>query len=182
VVKRRGRQPAIDWSSFDSIKIGIWCEARQNELRKNAGRLPLWTLRHERALRPLHEKRGMLGKKQKHLAETRAAIYARWKAGEIDEAAANDALRKLRPAIDKTYADLKKLMLRYSRVSKKIVRGRGKKPHSRLIPGKVVRPWGLEAKILAEASAHFSKEWSRPISKRTVREAWDDLRSILKKS
>jgi hypothetical protein len=158
----------------------MWCEARRTERLEAEKRPPLWVNIHERALEPLHAERRKIGERQRKLIEARLAIRERWVAGELDETAANAELAQLRPAIDKTYSDLRKLEQRYVRTTERVLRGRGKKPHSRVISLAPRRPWGLEKEILEEAAAHFSREWSRKISERAVRSAWDDLRSILR--
>jgi hypothetical protein len=174
-----GRRPVIDWQSLEPLSIANWCEGRRKQLIDEAKRLPLWAVKHSRALESLHEKRMEIGRRQLDLEAARQAIRERWVAGQLDEIAANAALAQLRPAINKTYADFKKLRQQYRRTTEKILRGRGKERHRPTISFGPKRPWGMENQILTEASAHFSREWCRPISERTVRSAWDDLRSIL---
>lgn len=174
-----GRRPVINWDSWEPLTIASWCEARRAELLEAEKRLPLWAIKHARALAPLNEKRRKIGQRQQALIAARQAIRERWVSGEIDESTANADLVQLRPAINKTYADFEKLRQQYVRTSERILRGRGQAPHSRIISFPPKRPWGMEKQILAEASAHFSREWSRTISERAIRSAWDDLRGIL---
>ena len=177
-----GRPPVIDWQSWEPLEIGAWCEARRAALLEAAKRLPLWAAKLDRTLKPLNDKRRKLIQRREGQNSARSAINAKLALGEIDKATAAEELAQLLQAIEGTNADLEKLRQRYIRTTEKALRGRGRQRHSRIISLAPRRPWRMEDEILIAAAAHFSKEWSRRITKRAVRSAWDDLRSILKEA
>jgi hypothetical protein len=176
------RPETIRWDTAEPYLIGFCCEARKEELiakAREGRRLPIWALAHRRALEPLHKKRKEIGARQASFVARREEIRQMWADGKITEQMANRKWAALHPAIKKTFADAAKLKERFEEKSEKIVRGRGKKPHSRSIDlGSTPPP--SEEQILQEAAAHFSKEFGRTISPRSIRSAWDWYRAKLK--